>query len=34
MKITGDHNDGHVVSARTYIGGITAFLRQYGFLKD
>lgn len=34
LKITGDHNDGHVVSARTYIGGITAFLRQYGFLKD
>ncbi len=33
LKITGGHNDGHVVSARTYVGGMTAFLRQYGFLK-
>jgi hypothetical protein len=33
LKITGDHNDGHVISERTYIGGITAFLRQYGLLK-
>ena len=33
LKITGGHNDGHVVSERTYVGGIKAFLRQYGFLK-
>ncbi len=33
LKITGDHNSSHMVSERTYIGGIKAFLRQYGFLK-
>ena len=33
LKITGDHNNGHIVSERTYVGGIKAFLRQYGFLK-
>ena len=33
LKITGGHNNGHIVSERTYVGGIKAFLRQHRLLK-
>ena len=34
LEIQGGHNDGYLVSERTFIGGIRAFLRQYDLLRE
>lgn len=34
LEIRGGHNDGYLVSEKTYVGGIKAFLRKYELLED